>query len=116
MRANSRSSIRWRVATAVVALALCALPKAALADGGGNGRLVAVRLAEPTADGTMADQGKGQPISEMDDDAGANSKITIDLRSSGDFDSIGDDSDIASVEGSANDTVDPGGELLGGSF
>jgi heme A synthase len=44
MRANSRSSIRWGVATAVVALALGALAitgKAALADGGGNGRLMA---------------------------------------------------------------------------
>lgn len=116
MRANSRSSSRWRVATAVVALGLCILPKAALGDGGGNGRLVAVRLSEPVADGATTDQDKGQPISEMVDDAGANPKIEDQkLGDADDGDGIGDDSDVASVQGSVNDTVDTG-ELPGKSF
>jgi hypothetical protein len=117
MRANSRSSSRWRVAIAVVALGLCALPKAALGDGGGNGRLVAARLSEPNADGAATDRDKGQPVSEMAD-TGANPKIEIDqkLSDADDGDGIGDDSDVASVEGSVNDTVDTGGERLGETF
>jgi len=114
MRANSRSSSRWRVAIAVVALGLCAVPKAALGDGGGNGRLVAAMLSEPIAD--SAD--KGQPVSEIVDAAGANPKIEIDqkLGDAEDGDGIGDDSDVASVEGSVNDTVDTGGERPGETF
>ena len=118
MRANSRSSSRWRVAIAVVALGLCALPKAALGDGGGNGRLVAVRLSEPIADGAMTDPYNGQPISQIVDGAAANPKIEVDqkLGDADDGNGIGDDSDVASVEGSVNDTADTSGEFPGGSF
>jgi hypothetical protein len=118
MRANSRSSIRWRVATAVVALTLCVLPKAALADGGGNGRLVAVRLAEPAGDSAMTEQEKKQPTADVNAAAGVDPKIRIDQQLGRTHDGIGDDSDVASVEGSANDddTVDAGDESSGGSF
>lgn len=112
MRANSRSSIRWRVATAIVALALCTLPRAALPDGGGNGKLVAARVAEPAADGAASDQ-EDQRV----DHAGTMPTIEMDQKLSGDGDRIGDDSDIASVEGSANDDSETAaGELSGGSF
>src|SRR5262245_49035915 len=73
MRAKPRSSIRWRVATAVVALALCTLPRAAFPDGGGNGRLIAVRLPEPAA--AMTGQQDEQPIEDLVDTAGPTPKI-----------------------------------------
>jgi hypothetical protein len=112
MRSKSRSSFRWRVATAVVALTLCTLPKAALPDGGGNGRLIAVRL--PAA--AMTGQQDEQPIGDLVDAAGTPPKIGIDQQP-GDADyGIGDDSDVASVEGSANDNPDLGGESAAGSF
>jgi len=115
MRAKPRSSIRWRVATAVVALALCTLPRAAFPDGGGNGRLIAVRLPEPAA--AMTGQQDEQPIKDLVDTAGPTPKIRID-REPGDADyGIGDDSDVASVEGSANDdSPDLSGESAVGSF
>ena len=115
MRSNSRSSIRWRVATAVVALTLCTLPKAALPDGGGNGRLIAVRLPEPAA--AMTGQQDEQPIADLVDAAGTAPKIRIDQERGGADYGIGDDSDIASVEGSVNDdNPDLGGESAAGSF
>jgi hypothetical protein len=115
MRSKSRSSIRWRVATAVVALTLCILPKAALPDGGGNGRLVAARLPQPAA--VMTGQQDEQPIADLDAAAGATPKIRID-RELRDADyGIGDDSDVASVEGSVNDdNPDLSGESSAGSF
>jgi hypothetical protein len=110
MRANSRNSIRWSITTAVVALALCALPatfdaeggaiagKAALADGGGNGRLVAVNpMPSPDA---AREQGRPQPTPPFADDAHDSRPDATDERAG---DGIGDDSDIASVDGSAND-------------
>jgi hypothetical protein len=126
MRANSRSSIRWGVATAIVALALGAVPltvdndakaitgKAALADGGGNGRLVAARSPAPAAENALTDAVKSQPISSRADEA-VKIEINQDLDSADDGDWIGDDSDVASVDGSANDD-DAVGEYLGGSF
>jgi|SRR5215468_83136 len=113
-RRNSRSSIRWRVATTVVALALCGLPWSALADGGGNGRLVAVRLAEPADNVGITDRNKGQPISDAR--TTMNQKIVRRLGEVDDHGPIGDDSDVASVEGSANDALDAGDQFPGGSF
>ena|SRR5262245_52749466 len=123
MRANSRSSIRWGVATAVVALALGALPltfgddgdaitgTAALAEGGGNGRLVAANPPLPAADGAVAEGEQEQPVSGLADDAGQ------DLGSADDGDRIGDDSDIASVDISAKDAdADAGGGPFGEAF
>ena len=104
MRANSRSSIRWRV-RAVATLALCILPSAALGDGGGNGNQVAAKVSAPVAVDAATDERKGLIL------------IDQDLGSAGDGIWIGDDSDVASVEGSAND--DPAGavdELSDGSF
>ena len=114
MRSRSRSSIQWRVATAVVALTLCTLPKAALPDGGGNGRLIAITLPPAAA---MTGQQDEQPIADLVDAADATPKIRID-RDPGDADyGIGDDSDVASVEGSANDdNPDVSGESAAGSF
>ena len=112
MRAKPRSSIRWRVATAIVALTLCALPKAALADGGGNGKLVAVKTAEPGGGSAVSDQ-EDQRV----DDAGDGAPIEIDPTLGGDGDRIPDDSDIASVEGSANDDSEAAAsEFSAGSF
>ncbi|HUL09348.1 MAG TPA: hypothetical protein VLV76_23655 [Candidatus Acidoferrum sp.] len=114
MRRHSRSSKRWRIATAVVALTLCALPKAPLADGGGNGRLVAAKLADPSPLGATAGQGIGQPISYVAD-GDAEQPLRLD-RSIDDGDRIGDDSDVASVEGSANDDGGVDGEFSAGPF
>jgi hypothetical protein len=100
--------MRWRVATAVVALALCALPKAALADGGGIGRLVTVKLVAAVPAETTAGPANGQPISYRVDSADADPAVEV----TDDGDRIGDDSDVASVEGSANDDD----RLDGGSF
>jgi hypothetical protein len=110
MRANSRSSIRWSVATAVaVAVVLGATP--ALAGSDGNGRLVA---AHPTAlpDDEWQQQAPGFAIDVRDTQASG---------TDGDADDrslIRDDSDVASVDGSANDDVaaDAVDELFGGSF
>ena len=114
MRANSRSSIRRGVTTAVVALALGALPLTALADGGGNGRLVAATAPTPAAENALTDDVKSQPISSRADET---QKIEIDqdLDRADDGRWIGDDSDIASVDGSANDD-DAVDEYLDGSF
>ena len=114
MRRHSRSSKRWRVATAVVALALCALPKTALADGGGNGRLVAVKLADPSPAGATAGRAIGQPVSYVAD---GDTEQPVRLEHSiDDGDRIGDDSDVASVEGSANDDGGVDGEFSAGPF
>jgi hypothetical protein len=116
MRANSRNSILWSIATAVVALALGALPatfdadgdaiagKAALADGGGNGRLVAVNPMPPPD--AAPEQGQPQPAPPFADDARHSRADETDQRlgNGDDGDGIGDDSDIASVDGSANDS------------
>jgi hypothetical protein len=114
MRANSRNSIRWSIATAAVALALGALPatfdgdaiagKAALADGGGNGRLVAVNPTPPPD--AAREQGQPQPAPPFADAARHSRADETDQRlgNSDDGDGIGDDSDIASVDGSANDS------------
>ncbi len=118
MRANSRSSIRWGVATAVVALALGALAitdKAALADGGGNGRLMAVSQGVPPDD-AMSEE-TVRPVSDFLDDA----KATATSQGFGDPDDgnrIADDSDVASVDGSANDgdAADADGEFFDETF
>jgi len=115
MRRHSRSSKRWRVATAVVALALCSLPKAALADGGGNGRLLAVKLAEPAPPEATTAHAIGQPISYLVDGADTEPPASLE-RSLDDGDRIGDDSDVASVEGSANDDDGANGEFSAGPF
>jgi hypothetical protein len=99
MRPNSRSSIRWGVATAVVALALSALAitgKAALADGGGNGRLMAAN--QRTLSDDAVSEEKVQPAPDLVDDAEATG-----LGDPDDGNRIGDDSDVASVDGSVND-------------
>src|SRR5215813_8063084 len=101
-RSRSRSSIRWRVATAIVALTLCSLPKAALPDGGGNGRLIAVRLPEAAGDNATTPE---QPIPDFVEAAGATPKVRTDQALGAASSGIGDDSDIASVEGSANDDI-----------
>ncbi len=103
MRANSRSSIRWGVATAVVALALGALAitgEAALADGGGNGRLMAANQ-RALPDDAMREE-KVQPASDFVDAAMA-TETGEGLGDPDDGNRIGDDSDVASVDGSAND-------------
>jgi hypothetical protein len=108
MRANSRSSIRWGVATAVVALALGALAitgKAALADGGGNGRLMAAN--QRTLSDDAVSEEKVQPASDLVDDAKATGPD--------DGNRIGDDSDVASVDGSVNDG-DADGEFFDETF
>lgn len=109
MRANSRSSIRWGVA--IVAIALALLPvtfKSALAGADDNGRLVAAHpntlpddVQEQQAPGFAADVHDTQ-ASGTDGDADGGNLIK-------------DDSDVASVDGSANDdaAVDP---LFGGSY
>ena len=115
MQANSRNSIRWSVATAVAALALCVLPftfdgdaiagKAALADAGGNGRLGAVK-SEPLNDATAANGEENKPpASDRVDDAdeALPTATNPDLGNADDGDRIRDDSDTASVDGSAND-------------
>ncbi len=107
MRAKSRSSIRWGVATAVaVAFVLGAIP--ALAGSDGNGRLVA---AHPTAlpDDESQQQAPSFAIDVHETQAsGANDDAD-------DGNLISDDSDVASVDSSANDdvAVDP---LFGGSY
>jgi len=117
MKANSRNSIRWGVATAVVALALGALPlsfdddgdaiagKAALAGAGGNGRLVAVKSETPSDDNAASGEEKMPPASDRADDAdeGPATETNRDLGNGDDGDRIRDDSDIASVDGSVND-------------
>ena len=107
MRANSRSRIRWGVATAVAAaLVLGAAP--ALGGSDGNGRLV---VAHPTA----------LPADEWQQQAPG---VAIDVRetqtngtngNSDDGNLVRDDSDVASVDGSANDDAraDP---LFGGTY
>jgi hypothetical protein len=111
MKANSRNSIRWSVATTVAALALGVLPftfdgeaivdKAALADAGGNGRLVAVK-SERLDD--VTEEKKAVATGRVDD---ADEPLPIannpDLGNADDGDRIRDDSDTASVDGSAND-------------
>ena len=107
MRANSRSRIRWSVTTAVAAaLVLGAAP--ALGGSDGNGRLVA---AHPTA----------LPDDEWQQQAPG---VTIDVRktqtngTSGNTDDgnlVRDDSDVASVDGSANDEA-RAAPLFGGSY
>jgi hypothetical protein len=105
MMANSRSSIRWGIATAVVALAFGGLAitgKAVLADGGGNGRLMAVNQKALPGDAMGEEEEKVQAASDLVDDA----KATETSQGLGDPDDgirIGDDSDVASVDGSAND-------------
>lgn len=110
MRANSRSSIRRGVTTAVVALALGALPLTALADGDGNGRLVAATAPKPAADNALTDDVKSSRADET-----VKIEINQDLDRADDGRWIGDDSDVASVDGSANDD-DAVGEYLDGSF
>jgi hypothetical protein len=115
MKANSRNSIRWGAATAVVALALGVLPltfdgdaiagKTALADAGGNGRLVAVKSESLNDDTATNSEEKKPPVSDHADDADEGTAIGAnpDLGSADDGDRIRDDSDTASVDGSAND-------------
>jgi hypothetical protein len=115
MKANSRNSIRWGVATTVAALALGVLPvtfdgdaiagKPALADAGGNGRLVAVK-SEPLNDAAATNgEEKKPPASDRVDDAdeALPTATSPDLGNADDGDRIRDDSDTASVDGSAND-------------
>jgi hypothetical protein len=112
MRANSRSSIRWGVATAAIALALLPVTfKSALAGADSNGRLVAAHPNTLTDD-KQAQQAPGFAADIRDTPASG---------TNGDADDgslIRDDSDVASVDGSANDDVaaDAGDELTGGSF
>jgi hypothetical protein len=115
MKANSRNSIRWGVASAVAALALGVLPltfdgaaiagKAALADAGGNGRLVAVRSESPNDAAATNGEEQKPPASDPADDADEALPIGTnpDLGNADDGDRIRDDSDTASVDGSAND-------------
>jgi hypothetical protein len=107
MRANSRSSIRWGVATAVaVAVVLGTAP--ALAGSDGNGRLVA---AHPTA---LPDDEWQQQAPDFAIDI-RETQTTGTGRNANDGDLIRDDSDVASVDGSAND--DAGAEpLFGGTY
>ena len=107
MRANSRSSIRWSVATAVaVAVVLGTAP--ALAGSDGNGRLVA---AQPTA---LPDDESQQRAPDFAIDVRA-THTTGTGRNADDGDLIRDDSDVASVDGSANDAA--GSQpLFGGSY
>ena len=119
MRANSRNRIRWSVATAVVALAIGALPltfnddgdaitsNAALAGEGGNGRLVAANSeALLDADAVIGEEEeKEQSASDVADDANENQATGTGrgLGNGDDGDRVGDDSDVASVDASAND-------------
>ena len=143
MKANSRNSIRWSLATTVVALALWTLPltfgddgdaiagKAALADAGGNGRLVAVKSEMPSDDNAASVEEKTPPASDRADDTdeGPAAGADPDLGNGDDGDGIRDDSDIASVDGSANDggtkdhaaapiaaTTEGTAETIGGTF
>jgi len=107
MRASSRSRIRWSVTTAVAAaLVLGAAP--ALGGSDGNGRLVA---AHPTA----------RPDDEWQQQAPG---VTSDVRktqttgttgNTDDGNLVRDDSDVASVDGSANDDA-RAAPLFGGSY
>jgi hypothetical protein len=101
MRANSRNSFRWRVATAVLALVFAALPLAALADGGGNGRLVAFYAKAPN-DAAAGGEETVRPLSGLVDDAKA-SAASQNPGHADDGTWIADDSDVASVDGSVND-------------
>ena len=117
MRANSRNSIRWSVATAVVALAIGALPltfnddgdaitgNAALAGEGGNGRLVAANSQALLDADAVIDEEKEQSASGLADDANENQATGTGqgLGNGDDGDRVGDDSDVASVDASAND-------------
>jgi hypothetical protein len=118
MRANSRNRLRWGVATAFAALALGALPlsfdddaitgKAALADGGGNGKLLAA-YPKPLSVKATSEQHDLSGDSDKQLATGSDQAFDEGYR-------IGDDSDIASVEGSANDTEDASIGLLDETF
>ena len=114
MTSNSRNSIRWGIASASIALALGTLPitlQRAAAGADGNGRLVA---AHPT---TLPDEQQEQQAPGFADDV-HETQASGTNRDADDADLIRDDSDVASVDGSANDdaAADAGGELFGGLF
>jgi len=122
MRAISCSSIRWGVATAGVALLLCALPltfdgingKAARA--GEDGRLVAGKPPVPAAEGATANGEREQPLSDIGD-GDETPPVDQDVDSVNDGDRIGDDSDVANVDVSRNrDDAEPGGVSLDQAF
>jgi len=114
MLANSRNSIRSGIATTVVALALGAIPvtfdtggaaiigKVALADGGGNGRLVAANPKPLAGSDAIGGQEKMPPASDLVDDIEATGADQP-LVNGNDGDRVEDDSDVASVDRSAGD-------------
>ena len=105
MRAKSRSSIRWGVATAVaVTLILGASP--GLAGSNDNGRLVA---AHPAA--LPDDEGQQAPGAAIDVRETQASRA---IGTADDGSPIGDDADVASVDGSANDAA--AAPVFGGSY
>jgi hypothetical protein len=88
--------------------------KAALADGGGNDRMLAAYPKALPAD-AVSDDERQEPVPDFAGDTerklatGTNRHVADDYR-------IRDDSDIASVEGSANDTEDAASELFDETF
>ena len=122
MRAISCSSIRWGVATAGVALLLCALPPAfdgingETAHAGEDGRLVAGKPPVPAADGAIADGEREQPVSDLGD-SDQTPPVDQDVDSVNDGDRIGDDSDVANVDVSRKrGDTEPGGVSLDQAF
>src|SRR5262249_23764303 len=105
MRAISCSSIRWGIATAGVALLLCAPlafdgsgGKAARAGEDGDSSLLAGKPPVPAADDAAADE-EEQPVSDLDLGHGAETPpVDQDIDSVNDGDRIGDDSDVANVD------------------
>ena len=124
MRAISCSSIRWGVATAGVALLLCALPlafdtingNAARAGEDGNSRLVAGKPPAPAGDGAITYEEQEQPVSDPGD-GDETPPVDQNVDSVNDGDRIGDDSDVANVDASRNrDDAEPGEASLEQAF
>lgn len=107
MRANSRSSIRWGVATAV-AVAVVLGATTALAGSDGNGRQVAAHpTALPDEEWQKQTPGLANDVHETQTN-GTNGNAD-------DGNLIRDDSDVASVDGSASDDAGAA-PLFGGSY
>jgi hypothetical protein len=113
MTSNSRNSVRWGLATAATVLALGSVPltfQVAAAGAEGNGRLIAAHAT------TLPEENQEQPAADIADDVSGPQASAASSADDGDL--IRDDSDVASVDGSANDAAaaDPAGELFGGLF